>query len=114
VAGLGYTYANNTMPVVLPPQAQRGGIVRVQAQVSAIHARPQAGRFTASPGRSISATRRSLGGVRGVGLGNASLSAAIPLAATSATALKDVLASSPAASLDESSQAPPARHRSVM
>ncbi|MFM0049405.1 tyrosinase family protein [Caballeronia grimmiae] len=108
VAGLGYTYANNTMPVVLPPQAQRGGIVRVQAQVSAIHARPQAGRFTASPGRSISATRRSLGGVRGVGLGNASLSAAIPLAATSATALKDVLASSPAASLDESSQAPQA------
>ncbi|MDR5740479.1 MULTISPECIES: tyrosinase family protein [unclassified Caballeronia] len=108
VSNLGYTYANNSMPVVLPPQAQRGGIVRVQAQVSSIHGRPQAGTFTATPGRSISATRRSLGGVRGVGLGNASLSAVIPLAATNATALKDVLASSPATTLDESSEAPQA------
>nr|WP_284503270.1 tyrosinase family protein [Caballeronia sp. AZ10_KS36] len=103
--GMSYDYANDTMPAVLPRQAQQGRIIRVQAQIGAIQARPQTGAFTPSPGRTVSATRRSLGGVKGVVLGETSISASIPLQAANATALKDVLTSSPAAGLSESSKA---------
>ncbi|WP_250455824.1 tyrosinase family protein [Caballeronia sp. ATUFL_M2_KS44] len=108
VAGLGYDYANDTMPKTLPPQAQRGGIVRVQAQISAISGRPPVGNFTSSPGRSISSTRRSLGGAKGVRLGNASVSALIALSSSNATSLKDTLAVSPAASPGDSLETPQA------
>jgi tyrosinase len=103
--GLSYDYANDTMPAVLPPQAQQGRIIRVQAQIGAIQARPKTGPFTASPGRTVSSTRRSLGGVKGVVLDEFSISASIPLQAANATALKDVLATSPAVGLSQSSDA---------
>ncbi|MFM0139850.1 tyrosinase family protein [Caballeronia grimmiae] len=105
-ANLGYDYANDTMPQTLPPQAQRGGIVRVQAQIPAIHGRPPVGNFTSSPGRGISSTRRSLGGAKGVRLGNASVSALVALSSSNATALKDTLAVSPAASPGDSLETP--------
>ncbi|KIG03035.1 tyrosinase family protein [Caballeronia concitans] len=107
-ANLGYDYANDTMPRSLPPQAQRGGIVRVQAQISGIHGRPPVGNFPSSPGRSVSATRRSLGGAKGVHLGNASVSALVALSSSNATALKDTLAVSPAASPGDSLETPQA------
>ncbi len=103
--GMSYDYANDTMPAVLPPQAQQGRIIRVQAQIGAIQARPKTGAFTASPGRTVSSTRRSLGGVKGVELNEFSISASIPLQAANATALKDVLANSPAVGLSQSSDA---------
>ncbi|WP_244817873.1 tyrosinase family protein [Caballeronia sp. Lep1P3] len=105
-AQLGYDYANDTTPAVLPPQAQQGRIIRVQAQVSAIRGLPQLATFTTTPGRSISATRRALGGVKGIALGETSLSASIPLQASNATALKDVLSSSPAIGLSATQVAP--------
>lgn len=111
--GLNYDYANDTPPAVLPRQAQEGRIIRVQAQIATIQGRPQTGSFTASPGRIVSSTRRALGGVRGMALGEASVSARIALQAANATALKDVLTTSPAAaasqSADASQAAPQAR-----
>ncbi|MDR5826715.1 tyrosinase family protein [Caballeronia sp. LP006] len=99
--GLGYDYANDAVPVILPPQAERGGIIRVQAQMSPISGRPQIGTFTASAGRTVSSTRRSLGGVKGVALADNSISARIPLQAANATLLRDTLAVAPEA--DDSS-----------
>ncbi|MFL9961068.1 tyrosinase family protein [Paraburkholderia sediminicola] len=111
--GLGYDYANDTTPTALPPQAQEGRIMRVQAQTMAIQARPPLATLTMTPPRSVSSTRESLGGVRGVSLGASSVSAVIPLQAASTTTLQDVLVSSPAVGLSESSTAAPASSQAV-
>jgi tyrosinase len=111
--GLGYDYANDTMPTALPQQAQQGRIIRVQGQTTPILARPPVASLTATTPRSVSSTRESLGGVRGVSLGTSSVSAVIPLQTTSATTLQGVLASSPAVGLSESSAAAPAGSQAV-
>jgi tyrosinase len=103
--GLGYDYANDTMPTVLPPQAQQGRIIRVQGQTVPIQARPPVVTLSATPPRSVSSTRESLGGVRGVSLGVGSVSAAIPLQSTGTTTLQGVLSTSPAVGLSDSSAA---------
>ncbi|WP_159834196.1 tyrosinase family protein [Burkholderia sp. 8Y] len=100
--GLSYDYANDSTPLLLPPEAQHGRIIRVQAQIATIQGRPKAGAFTASPGRTVSSTRRSLGGAKGVALGEASVSASIALQAANANALKDVLTTSPAVGANQS------------
>ena len=102
VAGLYYDYFNNNMPTRLPPQAQQGRIIRVQAQNTPIHGRPKLRTFTMSPGRSVSANRKSLGGVLRIPLDNSSISAAIALQAASVNSLRDTLATSPAADLANS------------
>ena len=102
VAGLYYDYANNNMPTRLPPQAQQGRIIRVQAQNTPIHGRPKLRTFAMSPGRSVSANRKSLGGVLHVPLDNSSISAGIALQAASVNSLRDTLATSPAADLANS------------
>jgi tyrosinase len=98
-AGLGYDYANDNMPASLPPEAQEGRIIRVQAQVVPITTMPPLGTFSASAGGSMSSTRRSLGGLKGIMLGEKSVSGRIPLQSSNATMLRDALASSPAADL---------------
>lgn len=89
---LGVVYANNNKPSALPPQAQAAHVFQVQAQMDAIWRRPPAGRFPASPPRAISRTRRSVGGVTGVALDENSVSAHVPLAASDAETLRDLLA----------------------
>ncbi|SAK75871.1 putative tyrosinase [Caballeronia hypogeia] len=90
-----YDYANDNMPTGLPPQAQQGRIIRVQAPGLALRARPALGTFkTTGPG-SVSSTRNSLGGLTGIPLGNNSVSAAIGLQTAGLNSLRDVLATSP-------------------
>jgi tyrosinase len=103
--GLGYDYANDSMPTVLPAQAQQGRIIRVQGQTVPILMRPPVASWSTTPPRSVSSTRESLGGVRGMSLGVSSVSAAIPLQASGATTLQGVLATSPAVGLSDSSAA---------
>ncbi|VXC18119.1 putative tyrosinase [Burkholderia sp. 8Y] len=97
VAGLYYDYANDTLPTSLPPQAQQGRIIRVQAQTTPLHIRPTLRSFPTTPARTVSSNRLSLGGVTGIPLDNSSMSARIPLQGSSANALRDALAASPAA-----------------
>jgi tyrosinase len=106
--GLAYDYADDTMPTKLPQQAQKGKVIRVQAQTMPIQARPPVATLATTPPRSVSSMRESLGGVRGPSLGVGSVSAVIPLQAASATRLQDVLATSPAVGLSDSSAAAPA------
>jgi tyrosinase len=101
-AGLLYDYADDTMPVKMPQQAQHGRIVRVQAQNSSIHGRPKLRTFTSSAPRTVSSTRDSLGGLVGIPLDNNSISAGITLQTAGANSLRDVLATSPAAVLSDS------------
>jgi len=100
--GLSYDYANDTTPKTLPPQAQQGRIVRVQAQLGATLVRPAPVTLPTTPGRAVSSTRKSLGGVKGLTLGVNSLTAVIPVQAANATALQDVLTTSPAIGLSDS------------
>jgi tyrosinase len=101
--GLGYTYADNTMPSALPPQAQEGKMIRVQAQVAPLDSRPAVAALTTTAPRTVSSMRESLGGVRGVTLGVNSVSTVIPLQASGTTALQSAIGSSSAAGLDDSS-----------
>ena len=103
--GLGYDYANDKMPTGLPPQTREGRIIRVQGQTMPNQMRPAVAALTTTPPRTVSSTRESLGGVANVSLGNNSLSAAIPLQATSTNTLQSVLTTSPAVGLGNSSAA---------
>lgn len=91
---LGYNYADNTKPTSLPPSARANPdspIKLVQAQVAPILTRPAAGNFPATAARAISATRRSLGGVSGVVLTEAPLSAHLPLRAAALQSLQNAV-----------------------
>ncbi len=88
---LGYDYANTARPVALPPQAQRGRIIRVQAQIPPIKTRPPVASFAASPARSIANGRRSIGGVKAVVLREHSVSARVVAEASSVKPLQDML-----------------------
>jgi tyrosinase len=75
----------------LPPQAQVGRIIRVQAQIAPIVTRPPVASLPASPGRSVAAGRRSIGGVKGVVLREHSISARVVAEASSVKPLQDML-----------------------
>lgn len=82
---LGYDYADDTKPTSLPPSARANPdspIKLVQAQVAPVLTRPATGNFPATAARAISATSQSLGGVSGVTLTEASVSAQLPLTAS--------------------------------
>jgi tyrosinase len=102
VAGLYYDYANNNLPTGLPPQAQHGRIIRVQAQTTPIQRRPTLRTFPTTPGRTISSNRLSLGGALKIPLNDSSMSVGIPLQSSSANALRDTLATSPAVAASNS------------
>lgn len=87
---LGYDYANDTKPVVLPPQAKSSSFKLVQAQMTPALRRPAEGRFPAAPGRAISANARSLGGASDVGLSESSVSARLPIKAADLQLLEGV------------------------
>jgi tyrosinase len=88
---LGYDYANTARPTSLPPQAQEGRIVRVQAQAAQIRTRPPLVAYPASPARSIEAGRRSIGGVKGVTLRETSVSTRIVAEASAASPVQSIL-----------------------
>lgn len=90
-AWVSVSYASNSKPTSLPPQARANPYILVQAQMTPILNRPPVGEFASAPGRAIAANRRSLGGVRNVGLADNSVSARIALPAPAAQALQDTL-----------------------
>ncbi|MBK4738139.1 tyrosinase family protein [Noviherbaspirillum pedocola] len=79
---LNYDYANDNKPSSLPPVSGASSIKLVQAQMSTMLNRPATATFAPSAARTISSTRRSLGGVRNVSLGDNSLSVQLPIAST--------------------------------
>jgi tyrosinase len=101
---LNFDYADDNKPTSLPPSAQANPdspIKLVQAQVAPVLTRPATGNFPAAAARAISATRRSLGGVSGVVLTEAPVSARLPLAASALQSLQNAvsMAVSPPAQL---------------
>ena len=101
---LNFDYADNSKPTSLPPSAQTNPdspIKLVQAQVAPILTRPAAGDFPAAAARAISATSRSLGGVSGIVLTEAPVSARLPLTASALQSLQNAvsMAVSPTAQL---------------
>ncbi|GAB3549499.1 hypothetical protein GCM10027343_31370 [Noviherbaspirillum agri] len=91
---VGTDYADVTPPSSLPPQADAGRIMRVQAQQGGGNGvgRPAAGDFPAIPARPIGANRRSLGGARGIALSERSVSVRVPLQAADAQSLQGIAA----------------------
>ena len=85
---LNVNYSDNTKPTVLPALAQAN---MVQAQESAVLTSPATNKFPATPARVVSASRRSLGGVSGVVLGDTAVGAHLPLTASSLRLLQDAI-----------------------
>jgi tyrosinase len=91
---LNFDYADDNKPTSLPPSAQANPdslIKLVQAQVAPVLTRPATGNFPAASARAISATSRSLGGVSGAVLTEASASAHLPLAASALQSLQNAV-----------------------
>jgi tyrosinase len=86
---LGNSYASNTQPASLPPSAKSSSPFKLtQAQMPPFLVRPAEGNFPSVPGRAVSATTRSLGGVSNVVLNEFSVSARLPLGAPDLQAVK--------------------------
>lgn len=107
---LGNAYSDNTQPASLPPSAKSSSPFKLtQAQMPQFLARPAERNFPAVPGRVISATSRSLGGVGSVVLDESSVSARLPLGASEVRAVKETVA----AALSPPAQLAPDAARSV-
>jgi len=91
---VGTDYADVTPPTSLPPQANAGRMMRVQAQQGngGGVGRPAAGAFPAIPARAMGADRRSLGGAAGIVLSDNSVSVRVPLQAAEAQSLQGIAA----------------------
>ncbi|HYS66792.1 MAG TPA: tyrosinase family protein [Paraburkholderia sp.] len=88
---LGYDYANTARPTTLPPQAQAGRIIRVQAQMIQLRARPPVGTFSASLARDVAPGRHSIGGVKSIALRDESITALVIGEAASVKPLQELL-----------------------
>jgi tyrosinase len=102
-----YDYANASRPTALPPSAQGGRIIRVQAQGGQVQ-RPPFGSFPATPARDITAERRSIGGVKSVVLQQQSVSALVTAEASAVQPLQDVIATTIAEFPDAQTASPSA------
>jgi tyrosinase len=87
------SYANQSTPSSLPPQAQKGRIMRVQATGGRAVGRPPVRPFPTTGPRSIGNNRFSLGGARGIPLTENSVSVRIPIDASGKQSLQAILAS---------------------
>lgn len=85
-------YANESTPSSLPPQAQKGRIVRVQATGGRAVGRPVVRPFPTTGPRSIDANRFALGGARGIPLTERSVSVRVPIDASGNQSLQAILA----------------------
>lgn len=91
---LTYTaYDNVNTPSSLPPQSQKGRIMRVQATGGRAVQRPAVGNFPTTGPRSISNDRFSLGGARSIPLTERSVSVRLPIDASGNQSLQAILAS---------------------
>lgn len=91
---LNFDYSNDTVPTALPPSARadtHGPIRLVQAQVTPLITRPANGNFIATLARTISSTRKALGGLSGVVLNESSVTAQLPLAASNLQTVIDTV-----------------------
>lgn len=86
-------YADETTPSSLPPQAQKGRIMRVQATGGRAVVRPGVVPFPTTAPRSISTDRFALGGARNIPLAESSISVRIPIDASGNQSLQAILAS---------------------
>lgn len=86
-------YANESTPSSLPPQAQKGRIVRVQATGGREVVRPAVVAFPTTGPRSISTDRFALAGARNIPLAENSISVRIPIDTSGNQSLQAVLAS---------------------
>ncbi|ACC73855.1 tyrosinase family protein [Paraburkholderia phymatum] len=93
---LGYDYDNASRPTTMPPQAQVGRIIRVQASIGPSHTRPPAGSFTATAARNIDTGVRSIGGVKAVTLREQSTTARITGEAASTAPVQQLLSATAA------------------
>jgi tyrosinase len=86
-----YDYDNTSRPTSLPPQAQVGRIIRVQAERPQLRQRPPVGLFKATPARDITGDDRAIGGVKNVALNEQSISALVTAEASSVQSMQDVI-----------------------
>jgi tyrosinase len=86
-----YDYDNTSRPTSLPPQAQVGRIIRVQAERPQLRQRPPVGLFKATPARDITGDDRAIGGVKSVALNERSISALVTAEASSVQSMQDVI-----------------------
>lgn len=93
---LNYDYSNDNPPTKLPPSAQEGRIIRVQAQLGPILVRPAVAGLATTTARTITTSRRSLGGVTNVMLNENSISARMPLQAAGLSSLRDAVSANAA------------------
>ncbi|MGN6666181.1 MAG: tyrosinase family protein [Trinickia sp.] len=90
-----YDYADTTRPSSLPPQTRAGRIIRVQASLGFTKSRPPLRSLTPSAARNTE-TGRSIGGVKSLVLGDASVTAHITAEATSLKPVHDILSATAA------------------
>ena len=115
---LNFDYSDNTKPTQLPPNSLQADPVQanlvqanlVQAQVEPLLVRPDTGNFAVTAPRALGGKKRSLGGVLGVVLAEASASARMPLKAAGLQALKDAIS----VAVKPPPQIPPDTFRSVI
>ena len=105
---LNFDYSDNTKPTSLPPNSLQANLV--QAEVAPLLTRPATEKFAVTAPRALGGKRRSLGGVLGVVLAEASSSAHMPLKAAGLQALKDAIS----VAVKPPPQIPPDTFRSVM
>lgn len=90
LTNLGYDYDNTTMPTSLPlARNGRSGVVRVQA-TRALPVLPPRANVPATPPGGIGADAFSLGGARGLGLDQRSVSVQLPVTAAHVAALQAI------------------------
>jgi tyrosinase len=101
-ANLGYTYQDSTLPRTIPAQAASGGplmqaVMRSTGTPLAMRVamegppgRPPSVRFPLSEPRPMGEKRRSVGGVRGIPLGETSVSAQVPVGPSDGQVLQSI------------------------
>jgi tyrosinase len=92
ISWLNYTYDNLNKPTSFPPNVQAARMIRVQARAGDNGGVPAVVPFTPTNPKEIGQGRISLGGVRGVALGDSPLSIRIPLDASGSKHMQSVIA----------------------
>ncbi|CAG9216518.1 Tyrosinase [Paraburkholderia sabiae] len=93
---LGYDYDSASRPTSMPPQAQVGRIIRVQASIGPSRSRPSTGSFAATAARNIDTGVRSIGGVKAVALREQSTTARVTGEAASTAPVQQLLSATAA------------------
>jgi tyrosinase len=104
---LNFDYSDNTRPTSLPPTMQAS---MMQTLAEPVLTRPATGNFRSTAARPLSDTRRSLGGVSGVVLGESHASAHMPISASGLQALQDAIS----VAVKPPPQIPPGTFQSVV